>query len=210
MPERHTAATGGIHPTAVDVSIIEGIRGELATLGFATRPEDRWLPDELAMVRRAIGDLQGIARWSPAACTRALGGPLVLIRDRSGPITTDAAGVRYPVLGTYDAGERLLTVNDWSFDPRVGGALGGRRVLVHELAHAWDRRTWHLLSLGIGRLPGPRASAYAGVSSFEDWADAVMASVYGADGGFETFDRTAAGHPSPRLRYVRWAFARFR
>lgn len=209
MPEHHTTPRG-IRPPAPDVSIVEGLRGELATLGFATRPGDLWLADELAMARRAVGDLRLVARWSPAACTRALGGPITLVRERSGPITTDAAGVRYPVLGTYDAGKRLLTVNDWSFDARTGGAIGGRRVLVHELAHAWDRRTWHLLSLGIARLPGPRASAYARTSSFEDWADAVMAAVYGADDGFGAFDRSASGRPSPRLRYVRWAFARFR
>ncbi len=162
------------------------------------------------MVLRARGDLLHVARWSPAACTRALGEPITVVRERSGPVVTDAAGVRYPVLGLYDAGARVLTVNDWSFDPRTGGEIGGRRVFVHELAHAWDRRARHWLSLGIARLPGPRASAYARTSSFEDWADAVMAAVYGADDGFESFDRSSKDRPSPRLRYIRWAFARYR
>jgi hypothetical protein len=186
------------------------LRVELVPLGLLTRPDDEWLPEELAMVRGALADLLRVARWSPAACTRALGGAITVIRDRTGPITTDAAGTRYPVLGLYDAGERTLTVNNWSFDARTGGEPGGRRVFVHELAHAWDRRSRHRLSWGLSWLPGPRASAYARVSRFEDWADAVMGAVYGADTGFEAFDRTPSGRVSPRLRYVHWAFARYR
>ena len=37
-----------------------------------------------------------------------------------------------------------------------------------------------------------------------------MGAVYGADPGFEAFDRSRAGRLSLRLRYVRWAFARYR
>lgn len=186
------------------------LRAELVPLGLLTRPEDEWLPQELAMAGEAMADLLRVARWSPAAGTRALGGRITVVRERAGPITTDAAGVRYPVLGLYHAAERVLTVNDWSFDARTGGEPGGRRIFVHELAHAWDRRSGHRLSWGIARLPGPRASGYARTSRFEDWADAVMAAVYGADSGFEAFDRSPAGRPSLRLRYVRWAFARYR
>lgn len=186
------------------------LRAELRSLGLLTRPEDRWLPHELAMAGGGIADLLRVARWSPAAALRALGGPITMVRDRAGPIVTDPAGVRYPVLGLYDADTRTLTVNDWSFDPRTGGEVGGQRVFVHELAHAWDRRSGHRLSWWLARLPGPRASAYARTSRFEDWADAVMGAVYGADPEFEAFDRSPRGRPSPRLRFVRWAFARYR
>ncbi len=182
----------------------------LTAFGFRLRDADRWLPDERAMVAEALADLARAARWSPAACAAALGGTITLARDRSGPITTDAAGTRYPILGLYDAGQRLLTVNDWSFDPRVGGAANGKRVLLHELAHAWDGRSGYRLSLGIALLPGPRASGYARASRFEDWAEAVMGAVYGADPGHGQFDGDATGRPSPRLRYVRWAFGRYR
>lgn len=198
----------------------------LATLGacgLALRPEDEWQADELAMVAEAVADLLAAARWTPAALVAALGGPITLVRDRSAPITTNEAGTRFPVLGLYDADARLLTVNDWSFDPRTGGVTNGRRVLLHELAHAWDRRTRHWLASGIALLPGPRASAYAASSPFEDWAEAVMGAVYGADPGHEGFEggigsvaggrivrRGRRGGPSPRLRYVRWAFARWR
>lgn len=194
----------------------------LAACGLALRPEDEWHADELAMVAEALADLLAMARWTPTTLVAALGGPITLIRDRDAPITTDEAGTRYPVLGLYDADARLLTVNDWSFDPRTGGAAGGRRVLLHELAHAWDRRTRHWLAFGIALLPGPRASAYAARSPFEDWADAVMGAVYGADPGHEAYQGQASGAatarpsgrrrrsgPSPRLRYVRWAFARW-
>ena len=200
-------------PTALathEAADLARLTATLVTLGLHLRPDDRWLADELAMVAEALGDLLRVARWSPAACIAALGGPITVLRDRSGPITTDAAGTRYPVLGLYDTGQRLLTVNDWSFDARVGGEANGRRVLLHELAHAWDHRASHLLSLVIGWLPGPRASGYARSSRFEDWAEAVMGAVYGADPGHEAFDRTAAGRPSWRLRHVRWAFARYR
>lgn len=195
----------------------------LAACGLAPRPEDEWHADELAMVAEAIADLLAAARWTLAALVAALGGPITLVRDRTLPITTNEAGTRFPVLGLYDADARLLTVNDWSFDPRTGGATGGRRVLLHELAHAWDRRARHRLAFGIALLPGPRASAYAASSPFEDWADAVMGAVYGADPGHEGFQghadgagrgglggRWRRGGPSPRLRYVRWAFARWR
>lgn len=188
----------------------------LAACGLVPRPEDEWQADELAMVAEALADLLAAARWTPAALVAALGGPITLVRDRNAPITTDEAGTRFPVLGLYDADARLLTVNDWSFDPRTGGAAGGRRVLLHELAHAWDRRTRHWLAFGIAFLPGPRASAYAARSPFEDWADAVMGAVYGADPGHEAFQGGGRarwwrrGGPSPRLRYVRWAFARWR
>jgi len=182
----------------------------LAACGLVPRPEDEWQADELAMVAEALADLLAVAHWTPATLVAALGGPITLVRDRNAPITTNEAGTRFPVLGLYDADARLLTVNDWSFDPRTGGAAGGRRVLLHELAHAWDRRSRHRLAFGIALLPGPRASAYAARSPFEDWADAVMGAVYGADPGHEGFDRGRRGGPSPRLRYVRWAFARFR
>ena len=182
----------------------------LATLGFRLRDDERWLPDEQVMVLEGLADLTRAARWTPAAAIAAHGGPITLARDRSGPITTDAAGTRYPVLGLYDAKRRLLTVNDWSFDARTGGPTGGKRVLLHELAHAWDRRSGYFLSLGIAILPGPRASNYARASRFEDWAEAVMGAVYGADPGHEHFDADERGRPSPRLRYVRWAFARYR
>jgi hypothetical protein len=181
-----------------------------APLGLLARPGDEWSPGELALPVGAMLDFLRVARWTPAACARALGGPIVVARERAGPIVTDDAGVRYPLLGLYDADRRVLTVNDWSFDARTGGEAGGRRVFVHELAHAWDRRSGHLLSRGIALLPGPRASAYAGRSRFEDWADAVMCAVYGAEPGFEAFAGTPGGRPSPRLRYVRWAFARYR
>ena len=199
-------------PALRDSEVIDTRRylAALATGGLGIREGDRWLPDELAMAAEALADLLRVARWSPAACRAALGGPITLLRDRSGPITTDAAGVNYPVLGLYDPNQRLLTVNDWSFDPRVGGEANGRRVLLHELAHAWDRRSGHWLAAGIALLPGPRASGYARASPFEDWSEAVMAAVYGADPSHEAFNRSAAGRPSPRLRYVRWAFARYR
>ncbi len=195
----------------------------LIACGLASRLEDEWHLDELAMVADALADLLAAARWTPAALVAALGGPITLVRDRSAPITTDAAGTRFPVLGLYDADARLLTVNDWSFDPRTGGTAGGRRVLLHELAHAWDRRARHWLAFGIALLPGPRASAYAASSPFEDWAEAVMGAVYGADPGHAGFAGGSGavvggrivswarrGGPSPRLRYVRWAFARWR
>jgi len=97
----------------------------LAACGLALRPEDEWRADELAMVAEALADLLALARWTPTTLVAALGGPITLIRDRDAPITTDEAGTRYPVLGLYDADARLLTVNDWSFDPRTGGAAGG-------------------------------------------------------------------------------------
>ncbi len=205
MPNAAPAA-----PTRDEAAELARLTATLTTLGLHLRPDDRWLADELAMVAEALADLLRVARWSPTACTAALSGPITVLRDRSGPITTDAAGTRYPVLGLYDTTGRLLTVNDWSFDARAGGEANGRRILLHELAHAWDCRSAHLLSLGIGWLPGPRASGYARSSRFEDWAEAVMGAVYGADPGHETFERTAAGRPSWRLRYVRWAFIRYR
>ncbi|HEY8597150.1 MAG TPA: hypothetical protein VIL85_01890 [Thermomicrobiales bacterium] len=205
MPPTASAA-----PTTQEAAEVARLTATLTTLGLRLRPDDRWHAVELAMVAEALADLLRAARWSPAACLAALGGPITILRDRSGPITTDAAGTRYPVLGLYDTAGRLLTVNDWSFDARVGGEANGRRILLHELAHAWDHRASHLLSLGIGWLPGPRASGYARSSRFEDWAEAVMGAVYGADPGHEAFERTANGRPSWRLRYVRWAFARYR
>ena len=197
-------------PATHEAAELARLTATLTTFGLHLRPEDHWQADELAMLAEALADLLRAARWSPGACTAALGGPITVLRDRSGPLTTDAAGTRYPVLGLYDTTQRLLTVNDWSFDAQVGGEANGRRVLLHELAHAWDHRAAHLLSLVIGWLPGPQASGYARNSRFEDWADAVMGAVYGADPGHEAFDRTAAGRPSWRLRYVRWAFARYR
>ena len=182
----------------------------LGGLKLLVRAEDHWEAPETAMVRRATNDLLGIARWTPEAFRRALGGPITLIRDRTCPIITDAAGVHYPVLGLYDAELRTLTINDWSFDERTGGALGGRRVFLHELAHAWDGRSRYWLSWGMRWLPGARASGYARSSRFEDWAEAVMGAVYGADPGHEAFDRDTRGRPSPRLRYVRRAFAWYR
>ena len=162
------------------------------------------------MLRQAATDLLVVARWTPAAFRRAIGGPITLIRERELPIITDEAGVRYPLLGLYDAGQRTLTVNDWNFDERTGGEVAGRRVFLHELAHAWDGRSRYWLSWGVRWLPGERASGYARTSHFEDWADAVMGAVYGADPGHEAFDRDARGRPSPRLRYVRRAFAWYR
>jgi len=201
-----TADTGAIVTSDEPAHLI----ATLAACGLAPRPEDEWQTDELAMVAGALADLLAAARWTPAILVAALGGAITLVRDRNAPITTDAAGTRFPVLGLYDADARLLTVNDWSFDPRTGGAAGGRRVLLHELAHAWDRRARHRLAFGIALLPGPRASDYAARSPFEDWAEAVMGAVYGADPSHASFDRTWRGGPSPRLRYVRWAFARRR
>jgi hypothetical protein len=210
-------------PNAANNDAIVTLIATLATCGLVLRPEDEWQAEELLMVAEALADLLAAARWTPAALGAALGGPITLVRDRSAPITTNEAGTRFPVLGLYDADARLLTVNDWCFDPRTGGAANGRRVLLHELAHAWDRRTRHWLASGIALLPGPRASAYAASSPFEDWAEAVMGAVYGADPGHEGFqgsdstvgDRGIVGRwwqrgPSPRLRYVRWAFARWR
>lgn len=182
----------------------------LRELGLIAQPGDVWEPGELALVERAAVDLLVAARWSPAAFRRAVGGPVTLVRDRDHPIVTDKAGVRYPVLGLYDPRRRTLTINNWSYDERTGGEMGGRRVFLHELAHAWDVRSWFFLSLGIRWLPGARASRYAGTSQFEDWADAVMGAVYGADPGHEAFDRDDRGRPSYRLRYVRAAFARYR
>jgi hypothetical protein len=162
------------------------------------------------MVERAVADLLIAARWNAAAFRGAIGGAITLVRDREHPIVTDQAGARYPVLGLYDPRRRTLTVNNWSYDERTGGEAGGRRVLLHELAHAWDGRSRYLLSLGMRWLPGGRASGYARSSRFEDWAEAVMGAVYGADPGYEVFDRDDRGRPSPRLRYVRAAFARYR
>ena len=180
--------------------------GLLAACGLTFRPADDWQGSELAMVAEGMADLLAAAHWTPAACRVALGGAITLIRDRNLPIVTDQAGTRYPVLGLYDARQRTLTINDWSFDPRTGGEEGGRRVLLHELAHAWDTRSRYLLSLWLRWLPGPRASGYAATSRFEDWADAVMATVYGPEPGCESF-----AHPrSLRLRYVRCAFRRYR
>jgi hypothetical protein len=122
-------------PTPDELAEVRRYVALLSTLGFRLRPDERWLPDELAMVAEALADLLRVARWSPTACANALGGPITLLRDHSGPITTDAAGTRYPILGLYDANRRLLTINDWSFDARVGGATNGRRIFLHELAH---------------------------------------------------------------------------
>lgn len=196
--------------SAVEANECGRLTATLTALGLRLRPEDTWHAAELAMVAGALADLLRAARWTPTACIAAFGGPLTLVRDRTAPVTTDAAGTRFPVLGLYDADRRLLTVNDWSFDARTGGVANGRRVLLHELAHAWDRRAGHWLARGIALLPGPRASLYAAVSPFEDWAEAVMGAVYGADPDCVAFDRSLAGYPSPRLRYVRWAFARYR
>lgn len=181
----------------------------LGELGLVVRPRDAWEPDELAMVERALADLLVAARWNRAALRAALGGPITLVRERAHPIVRDDAGVRYPILGLYDARRRTLTINNWSYDERTGGEAGGRRVLLHELAHAWDGRSGYLLSLGMRWLPGARASGYARSSRFEDWAEAVMGAVYGADPGHEAFDRDDRGRPSLRLRYVRAAFARY-
>ncbi len=185
-------------------------RVTLHRLGLVLRAEDHWEADELASIRRAATDLLAVARWSAGDFRRALGGPITLVREREHPIVTDAAGVRYPILGLYDPVRRTLTVNNWSFDERTDGQIGGRRVFLHELAHAWDGRSRYLLSLGIWWLPGERASDYARQSRFEDWADAVMGAVYGADPGHEAFDRDRQGRMPPRLRYVRAAFARYR
>ena len=182
----------------------------LTACDLLLRAEDAWHAEELAMVAEALADLLVAARWTPVALVAALGGPITLVRDRAMPITTNEARTRFPVLGLYDADARLLTVNDWSFDPCTGGATNGRRVLLHELAHAWDRRARHWLARGIALLPGPRASAYAASSPFEDWSEAVMGAVYGADPGHAGFDHGRRGGPSPRLRYVRWAFGRWR
>jgi hypothetical protein len=138
--------------------------------GLLVRADDRWEADEYAMIRRALGDLLAVARWTPEAFRRAMGGPITLIRERDHPIVTDAAGVRYPVLGLYDPARRILTTNNWSFDERTGGTIAGRKVFLHELAHAWDGRSGYLLSWGIRWLPGTRASPYARTSRFEDWA----------------------------------------
>lgn len=182
----------------------------LREVGLRLRPDDRWEPEEIGLIERAVADLLIAARWNAATFRGAVGGPIVLVREREHPIITDAAGVRYPLLGLYDARLRVLTVNNWNYDERTGGESAGRRVVLHELAHAWDRRSGHLLSLGMRWLPGGRASAYARSSRFEDWAEAVMGAVYGADPGHEAFDRDRRGRPSPRLRYVRAAFARYR
>jgi hypothetical protein len=182
----------------------------LREVGLRTRPGDRWEPGEIGLVEQAVADLLIAARWNAATFRGAVGGPIALVREREHPIVTDAAGVRYPVLGLYDSRLRALTVNNWNYDERTGGEAAGRRVILHELAHAWDRRSRHLLSLGLRWLPGARASAYARSSRFDDWAKAVMGAVYGADPGHEVFDRDSRGRPSPRLRYVRAAFARYR
>ena len=182
----------------------------LLQYGLLLRVGDTWEADELTMIRRALDDLLGVARWTPGAFCRAMGGRITLIREREHPIVTDAAGVRYPVLGLYDAKGRVLTTNNWSFDERTGGTIAGRKVFLHELAHAWDGRSGYLLSWGIRWLPGARASPYARTSRFEDWAEAVMGTVYGAEPGHEAFDRDRRGRPSPRWRYVRAAFARYR
>lgn len=182
----------------------------LQHLGLLLRSEDWWEADELEPIGRAASDLLAVARWSPGAFRRAMGGPITLVREREHPIVTDAAGVRYPVLGLYDPDRRTLTINNWTYDDRTDGPIGGRRVFLHELAHAWDGRSRYLLSRGIGWLPGARASAYAGQSRYEDWADAVMGAVYGADPGHEAFDRDHRDRPSPRLRYVRAAFGWYR
>jgi hypothetical protein len=184
--------------------------GFLRELGLSARPGDAWEPGELALVEQASADLLVAARWNAAAFRAAIGGPVALIREREHPIVTDDAGVRYPVLGLYDARLRTLTVNNWAYDERTGGEVAGRRVFLHELAHAWDGRSRYLLSLGMRWLPGAHASHYARTSRFEDWADAVMGAVYGADPGHEAFDRDGRGRPSFRLRYVRAAFARYR
>jgi hypothetical protein len=182
----------------------------LRDLGLVMRPGDAWESDAVTLVERAATDLLIAARWSPAAFLGAIGGPITLIREREHPIVTDAAGVRYPLLGLYDSQRRTLTINNWSFDARTGGEAAGRRVFLHELAHAWDGRSRYLLSWGMRWLPGARASDYARTSRFEDWADAVMGAVYGAEPGHGAFDRDGRGRPAPRLRYVRAAFARYR
>lgn len=185
-------------------------RQRLAPFGLLLRDHDHWLPAETAPVLQAVSDLCLAARWTPPAFSQAMGGTITLIRDRDHPITTDAAGVRYPILGLYDAAKRALTINNWSYDARTGGEEGGRRVLLHELGHAWDGTSGYQLSRWLALLPGARASAYASASRFEDWADAVMGAVYGADPGFERFDQERNGAPSWRLWYVRQAFARYR
>lgn len=201
----------------MDAAAGEEREGHLATdaavlrhLGLILRPDDEWEAGETGMVRRAATDLLGVARWKPAVFRRAIGGPITLVRQREHPIVTAAAGTRLPVLGLYDEAKRVLTINNWSYDERTGGTIEGRRVLLHELAHAWDGRSRYLLSWWMRWLPGERASDYARTSRFEDWADAVMGAVYGADPGHEAFDRDRRGRPSPRLRYVRAAFGRYR
>ena len=198
--------------------VTEARRGEdcaadlriLGGLTLLVRAGDRWEASETAMLRRATTDLLVVARWTPEAFRRALGGPITLVRLRECPIVTDDAGVRYPLLGLYDARRRTLTINDWNFDERTGGEVAGRSVFLHELAHAWDGHSRYVLSWGLRWLPGERASAYARSSRFEDWAEAVMGAVYGAEPGHDAFDRDARGRPSPRLRYVRHAFAWYR
>ena len=178
--------------------------------GLLLRVGDQWEAGEFAMIRRALDDLLAVACWTPGDFRGAMGGPITLIREREHPIVTDAAGVRYPVLGLYDAERRILTTNNWSFDERTGGTIAGRKVFLHELAHAWDGRSGYWLSWGIRWLPGAHASNYARNSRFEDWAEAVMGMVYGAEPGHEAFDRDRRGRPSPRWRYVRAAFVRYR
>ena len=182
----------------------------LRRFGLLLRPDDRWEAGEQELILQALADFLRVARWTTGDFRRAMGGPITLLRDRQNPTITDAAGVLYPVLGLYDEESRTLTINNWIDDKRTGGAVVGRRVVIHELAHAWDGRSRYWLSRWLGWLPGARASDYAHRSRFEDWADAVMGAVYGANPGYEAFDRDRRGAPSPRLRYVRAAFARYR
>lgn len=154
-------------------------------------------------MRDAAEDLMRAAGWSAADFARAMGGPIAFVREDANPITSN----RHRLLGTYDPRRRILTANNWTYE---FGEEAGRRNIVHELAHAWDQCSGYRLSRGLGRLAGTRASAYAATSRFEDWAEAVMATVYGPEPGFEAFD---APHPyggPTRREYVERAFARYR
>lgn len=205
-PIHHAAASVLPDGGAATSSVPADAAALLAPCGLLLRADDAWQEDELRMVLRAVADLLDAAGWSPGAFARALGGAITLTRDRDHPIVTDATGTRRPILGLYDAGQRTLTVNNWSFDARTGGEEGGRRVLLHELAHAWDGRSRYRLSWWLQWYPGTRASDYARASRFEDWSEAVMGTVYGAEPGHEAFDRPH----SPRRCYVRRAFRRYR
>lgn len=151
----------------------------------------------------AADDWQRAAGWSGADFWWAMGGLIRFVFEDASPVTAD----HRRLLGTYDPRHRVLTANCWTYEY---GETAGRRNIVHELAHAWDQQAGYRLSRELTRLPGPRASWYAAASRFEDFAEAVAATIYGPEPDYEHF---AVPDPNGRLtrqEYVLRAFARYR
>jgi hypothetical protein len=164
---------------------------QLAELGIDLSYLYNWLSSELALVLQGAWDLIHTAGWSISEFKNAIGGYVILVRDR-----------RSNLSGFEDGG--VIKLGNGAFNQ---GDAWAKRTVVHELGHRWDEASGGRLSSGLvtttegkqprcyefigycrpGYVPGDRdhrpspRDPHYDQNKYEDFAESVAATVYGSN-----------------------------